>query len=121
MSTAARNVLIVVALAAAVYFLPGGGDAAAFVGSLFTTAIMASFVLLGGRFYREHRISIHSLGDRHRLLLYVAIGAAVVALAGRPRLTQDGNSIGTFAFFVLLIGAAFAVYEVWRHYRSFEL
>ncbi len=62
----ARNVAIVVAIAAAVYFIPGGGRAA----STFEAALWVAFGLgvgyLGLRLYREHRIALHSLGDRHR-------------------------------------------------------
>ncbi|QEC47840.1 hypothetical protein FSW04_09840 [Baekduia soli] len=115
--TALRNVAIVLALAAAVAFLPGGGKSATFVSSLLGVAIGVIFVLLAVRFYRENRVAIFGLGDRHRALLYGALGAVVVALAGRGRLL--GTSVGTLVFFVLLLGAAAAVYAVWKHHRSY--
>jgi hypothetical protein len=112
-----RNILIVVAVAAAVAFIPGGGKTAAFVSSLLGTAIALAFVLFGARFYRENRVAIFSLGDRYRGLLYGAIAAVVLALAGRSKLLDTGA--GTLVFFLLLFGAVAALYAVWQHHRSY--
>lgn len=114
---ALRNVVIVLALAAAVAFLPGGGRTADFVGSLLSTGILVIFALLAMRFYRENRVAFFSLGDRYRALLYGALVAIVVALAGTDRLLDTG--LGTLAFFLLLGGAAGALYAVWLHQRSY--
>lgn len=116
MSRTARNVVILLALAAAVAFLPGGGRTATFVGSVLSIGVGVVIVLLVARFYREHRVSIYGLGDRHRGLLYGAVGAVVLALAGRDRLLSTAG--GTLVFFVLLCGAAAALYAVWMHQRS---
>lgn len=112
-----RNIVIVVAVAAAVAFVPGGGKTAAFVSALVSTGIVVIFVLLGARFYRENRVALFSLGDRYRGLLYGAVAAVVLALAGRVKLLDTG--VGTLVFFVLLFGAAGAVYAVWQHHRSY--
>jgi amino acid permease len=112
-----RNVLIVFALAAAVAFMPGGGKTAAFISALLSTGIAVIFTMLAVRFYREHRTTIYGLGDRHRGLLYGALAAIVLALAGRDRLLDSG--VGALLFFVLLGGAAFALYAVWQHHRSY--
>jgi hypothetical protein len=112
-----RNILIVVAIAAAVAFLPGGGKTADFVSALLSTGLLVLFVLLGVRFYRENRVALFSLGDKFRALLYGAFAAIVVALAGSDRLLDSAG--GTVAFFVLLGGAAGALYAVWQHYRSY--
>lgn len=112
-----RNLIIIVALAAAVAFLPGGGHTADFVGSVLSIAITVVFVAFGVRFYRENRVAIFGLGDLHRGLLYGGLGAIVVALAGRTKLLDTG--VGTLAFFVLLGGAAGALYAVWQHHRAY--
>jgi hypothetical protein len=118
-SSTARNVLIILALAAAVAFLPGGDDTAAFVSAVLGIAISAAIVLILGRLYREHRVTIFSLGDRYRALLYGAFGVAVLAMAGRVRLFDTG--LGTLAWFVMLGAASAALYTVWRHYREYGL
>jgi hypothetical protein len=112
-----RNVLIIIAIAAAVAFLPGGGDTAQLVQALLSIALTVIFVLLGIRFYRENRVAIFSLGDRHRALLYGALALVVLALAGRPWLI--GSGVGTLVFVAMLVAAAGAVYAVWQHHRAY--
>ena len=115
--TAARNVLIILALAALVAFLPGGGTGASVVGGVLSTLILVSFVLLGARFYREHRYDIDGLGDRWRATLYGALGVIVLAMAARGRLVATGP--GTLAWIFAVAGSAYALYLVWRHHRSY--
>jgi hypothetical protein len=116
-SKTARNVLIVLVVAAAVAFLPGGGNTAQLVSSLLGIGIAVIFVLLGVRFYRENRVAVFALGDKHRGLLYGALGAIVLALAGRDKLLDTG--LGSLVFVLLLIGAVGALYAVWQHHREY--
>jgi len=116
----ASNVAIVLAIAAAVYFLPGGGRAA----STFEAALWVAFGLgvgyLGLRLYREHRIALHSLGDGHRALLYGAVALAVFEYVARVRMWRTG--FGELAWFVLLgvvVYSLLAVYRHWRAYRTY--
>jgi peptidoglycan/LPS O-acetylase OafA/YrhL len=113
----ARNVLIVVALAAAVAFLPGGGGTANAIWALLSIAILVTFVLLGVRFYRENRVAIFSLGDKHRALAYGAIAAIIIAFAGRKELTETGP--GSLVFVALIMGALGAGYAVFKHHREY--
>jgi drug/metabolite transporter (DMT)-like permease len=117
MSATVRNVAIILVLAAAVAFLPGGGTSAALIGAILSTLILVSLVFFAYRFYREHRVELDGLGDRWRGLLYGAIGVVVLALAARPRLSDSSG--GTLLVVVLLGAAAFAFYAVWRHYREY--
>ncbi|HEX5923984.1 MAG TPA: hypothetical protein VFY45_09135 [Baekduia sp.] len=117
MNKTARNVLIVVAVAAAVAFLPGGGETAGLIWALLGIALTVTFVLLGVRFYRENRVAIFSLGDKHRALAYGAMAAIVVALAGRGELIQTG--LGSLVFVVLIAGALGAGYAVFKHHRAY--
>ena len=116
MSTA-RNVAIILVLAAAVAFVPGGGTTAGLIGAILSTLIFVSFVLLAARYYRERRIDIEGLGDRWRALFYGAIGVAVLDMAARPRLSNTSG--GTIVWIALLGVSAYAVYLVWRHYREY--
>ena len=112
-----RNIAIILALAAVVYFVPGGGDAAALIGALFSTAILASFVMLAARFYRERRMDILGLEDRWRATLYGALAVIVLAMAARPRLIETGA--GTILWLVAVAGSGYALYRVWRQYREY--
>jgi hypothetical protein len=112
-----RNVAIIVAIAFAVYLIPGGGRAA----STFEAALVTAFALGIGyllvRLYREHRIAIHGLGDRHRALLYAAIVAGAFDVLARARMWESG--IGELAWFVLLGLIVYAVMAVVRRWRSY--
>jgi len=112
-----RNVTIVLAIAAAVYFLPGGGRAASTFEAVLWVAFGAGIAYLGLRLYREQSIAVHGLGDRYRGLLYGAIAGGVFLIAARHRMWGTGT--GEFAWFVLaglIVYALLAIYRYWRSY-----
>jgi hypothetical protein len=113
----ARNVAIVVLIAAAVYLLPGGGRAASTFEALLLVAFGIGIAYLGLRFYREQRIALHGLGDRHRVLLYGALALGVVAVMARVRMW--GTSLGEFAWFALIGLVGYALIAVYRHWRTY--
>jgi tellurite resistance protein TehA-like permease len=115
-SKVAINVVVVVALAAAVFALPGGGEAADLVVGVLSTLVLMSLVLFGWRMYREHRIDLYSLGDPYRGALYAAAAAIVFALAGRVRLLETGA--GTIVWFAVVGAAVYALYRVYQQWRS---
>ena len=127
-----RNIAIILAIAAGVYFIPGGGRAA----STFEAAVLAAFALGIGyfalRMYREHRVTLFSLGDRHRALLYGAVALAVFLWAVRSRmwyaLEVRGNalvqvhrwdSLGEILWFVLAGLVVYSLVAVYRHARRY--
>jgi multisubunit Na+/H+ antiporter MnhB subunit len=112
-----RNLLVVAVLAAAVAFVPGGGDTAAVAGAVLSTLILVSFVWLAVRFYRERRLDLDGLGDRWRAVLYVALALAVLTVAATRRLWD--STPGTLVWIAILGGACYAVYLVWRQYREY--
>jgi heme O synthase-like polyprenyltransferase len=115
--TTARNVLIILALAAVAAFLPGGGDGASLVGAVVFTLLNVVFVYFGVRFYRERRVDIYSLGDRGRALLYGGLAGIVLALSATARWLDTGA--GTLAWIVLMAGSVFALFAVFRQYREY--
>jgi hypothetical protein len=112
-----RNVAIIAAIAAVVAFLPGGGRAASAFEAALWVAFGVGFGYLGLRFYRERRVSIHSLGDRHRALLYAGLALGVFVWAARRRMWETG--MGEFAWFLLLGFVAYALMEVYRRWRAY--
>ena len=114
----ARNVLIVLALGAAVHYIPGGGRAA----SAFEAFLWALFALgiayLGLRMYRENQFRLMALGDRHRGLLYGGIALAFFCYMSRSRMWESG--LGELGWFVLLGGCLYCFLEVYRHSRSYS-
>lgn len=118
MSQNLRNALIVLALALAVYAIPGGGSTATFIGALLSTAIVASFAFLAYKLYRENRVTVFSLGDRHRGMLYGALGAIVLMLAVRAELWSTAG--GSLLWAAVIGAAAYALVLVFRHYREYS-
>ncbi len=84
----ARNVAIIALIAAAVEFLPGGGRAADAFAAALWVVFAAGFAFFGYRLYRERGVDLHSLGDRHRALLYGAVAVGYVTVAARSRMWQ---------------------------------
>jgi len=113
----ARNVAIIVLIAAAVYLLPGGGQAShTFLGAVYIGFAVA-IGYLGLRLYREHRVALHSLGDLHRGMFYGAIAFAVLAYAARARMWESG--LGELLWFVLVGAIVYAFLAVYRHWRAY--
>jgi hypothetical protein len=113
----ARNIAIILAISAGVYFIPGSGRATSTFEAVLWVAFGVAIAYLGIRLYREHRVTIHSLGDRHRALLYGAIALGVFAAEARVRMWQTG--LGELAWFVLIAIIIYAVMEVYRYSRSY--
>ncbi len=113
----ARNVGILLLLAAAVAYLPGGTRAALTFQTILGVAFMIGLGLAGMYFYRQNRIAIYSLGDRRRALLYGVLGVGVVTVAAKPRMWETG--VGKFAWFVLLGLVVYTLFALYRYSRSY--
>jgi hypothetical protein len=113
----ARNVAILLLLAAAVEFLPGGSRAATTFAAVLGVAFAGGLAYLGVRLYRERRVDVYGLGDRHRALLYGALGVGVFAAAAKERLWLTG--FGEFVWFVLVGLVAYTLFAVYRYTRTY--
>lgn len=112
----ARNVAIVALIAAAIAFLPGGGDVAAVVSRTLSLAFAAVVAWAGWWAYRRFALDLDALPPGYRALLYGAIGAVVLVLAGSRRLTA--TTPGSLVFIALLGAAVLALAAVWRAHRE---
>ena len=84
-----RNVAIVLALAAVVDLAPGGGTGASVVSQAASLLFLASLGWFASIMYRQHRLTLYSLGDTRRAILYISIGVVAVTLTGTPPSTSD--------------------------------
>jgi hypothetical protein len=113
----ARNVAIILAIAAAVMILPGGGRAAALFGALLSIVFAGGLALFAGRMYLERRIELYSLEDNDRAILYGSVALLVVALTAASRLSQTAaGTVGLLAMFGATGYGLFHVYTAWRSY-----
>jgi hypothetical protein len=113
----ARNIGIILVIAAAVMILPGGGRAADLVAALLSIIFAGGLALFAGRMYLERRVELYSLEDNDRAILYGSVGVLVVALTAASRLAATGpGAIGLLALFGLAGYGLFHVYTAWRQY-----
>jgi hypothetical protein len=112
-----RNVLIILALAAIVMLVPGGGNASAGILQTLVIVMLAAIAWLGVRLYREHRTDIYSLGDRNRGILYASAGLVALTVTATDRLWATGS--GTVVWVALIALACYGVYFVFRSSREY--
>jgi hypothetical protein len=110
LSTTVRNILIVLVIAALVALVQGGQTAANVAIQAVTLAFLGTLVWFAVLMYRERRVSLYSLGDGRRALLYVAAGVATLTLTATSRLWNTGA--GSVAWLILLAGSAYAMFSV---------
>jgi drug/metabolite transporter (DMT)-like permease len=106
----ARNIVIVLALAALVVLIPGGGAGANTAIQAIWLAFLGSFAWVAYVLYRERRITLYSLGDAKRAVLYAAVAVGTLTVVAGPRLRE--TSTGKVVWIALLAVAAYAVFAV---------
>jgi len=106
----ARNILIVLAIAALVALVQGGVTAANVAIQALSLAFLGTIVWFLSIIYRQYRDTLYGLGDWRRALLYVALGVATLTLTATSRLWASG--LGSVAWLVLLAGSIYAVFTV---------
>jgi hypothetical protein len=108
---AVRNVAIIMLLALLVTFLPGGGNLAE---ALITALIMGLLAGVAWMVYtvsRENQLTLATLSDGRRAVLYGAIGLIALLIAGSDKMFATGG--GTLLWILLLAVAGAAIWRIW--------
>jgi hypothetical protein len=113
-----RNFAIIVVIAVAVWKLPGGGVGAATISNLLSVAFVGGAFFFAYRTYMERRDVIFGLEDRQRGLMYGSLALAGFALVATRRM-WDAGPLGGLVWLALLSAAAWALYSVWRAYKTY--
>ena len=113
----ARNIAIVALLALAVAFIPGGEAAADTTLTALTIGFLAAIGFLIYRIYREQQLTLATLSDGRRTILFGAVGLIARLIAGADELF--GTAGGTLAWIVLMVASVFAIVAVWREATSY--
>lgn len=117
MNATVRNVLIILALAAAVAFLPAAGIAANLIGWLFGTLFLVALAWFAAVLYRRFQADLLGLEDRTRLILYGSIGVGFVTLTATDRMWNSGA--GSIAWIALLLASGYGIYRAFLAYRAY--
>jgi hypothetical protein len=107
-----RNIAIILALAAAVDFLPGGGNAAAAVLTALSMIFLAAIAWLLYRVYHEQQLTLSSLSDGRKAGLFGAVGGiALLVVAEDDFISWEG---GIVLWIALLAGCIATIFLIWR-------
>jgi non-ribosomal peptide synthetase component F len=107
----ARNVAIIMLLAIPVAFTAAGSNLAGALLTALTMALLAGFAWMVYTFSRENQLTLATLTDARRALLYGAIGLIMLLIAGSDKLFASGG--GTLLWILLLAAAVAAIWRVW--------
>jgi len=113
-----RNVAIVMLLALAVAFVPAGGNLAEAILTAITMGFLGGIVWFLFVFSRQNQLTLASLGDGRRALLYGALGMIALLIAGQDELFSSGG--GTLLWIVLLAASIAAIWRVWIDAHSWH-
>lgn len=105
-------------LALGVAFLPGGGNVAAAVLAALTMALLAGISWMVYVLSRENQLTLATLSDGRRAILYGAVGMILLLIAGSDRLFSTGG--GTLLWIFLLAASIAAIWKVWMEANTYH-
>jgi hypothetical protein len=106
------------ALALGVAFLPGGGNVAAAVITALTMALLAGIAWMLYTLCRENQLTLATLSDGRRAILYGAVGMLALLIAGSDKLFATGG--GTLLWILLLAASVAAIWKVWMEANTYH-
>jgi hypothetical protein len=112
-----RNVAIVMMLAAVVAFVPAGGNAADTILTAITMGFLAAIAWAVFVLSRQQQLTLATLSDGRRAILYAALGLLALLIAGSDEMRASGG--GTLAWIVLLGASIAAIWKVWTDAHSY--
>jgi hypothetical protein len=113
----ARNIAIILALAAAIDFLPGGGNAAAAVLAALMMIFLAAIAWLVYRVYREQQLTLSTLTDARKAGLFGAVGGiALLVVAYDDFRSWTG---GLVLWIALMAGCVAIIFLIWRRATTY--
>ena len=112
-----RNVAIILALAAAIDFLPGGGNVADTVMAALTMLFLAAIAWFVYRAYREQQLTFATLSDVQKAGLFGAVGGIALLVVAYDELTSWRG--GLLVWIALMAGGVGAIVMLWRSATSY--
>lgn len=113
-----RNVAIIVLLALLVAFAPHGGNVADAVLTAITMGFLAAISWALYVFERQNQLTLATLSDGRRAILYGALGMLALLVAGADKMFSSGG--GTVLWILLLAGSVFAIIRVWLEATTYS-
>ncbi|HEX7059552.1 MAG TPA: hypothetical protein VF176_06850 [Solirubrobacterales bacterium] len=112
-----RDVTIIMALAFAVAFAPAGGNVTEALLTALTMGFLAALAWMVYVLSRQNQLTLATLSDGRRGILYAAIGLIALLIAGADEMFASGG--GTLAWILLLGAAVAAIWRVWTEANTY--
>jgi len=106
-----RNVAIVMVLALGVAFAPSGGNVVNAIFAAITMGFLAGITWMLYTLSRQNQLTLATLSDSRRAILYGAFGMLALLVAGTDKLFSTGG--GTLIWILLLAASVAAIWRVW--------
>ena len=113
----ARNIAIILVLALGVAFVPGGGNTAEAVLTALTMGFLAAIAWILYVLSRQNQLTLATLSDGRRAILYGALGLIALLIAGTDEMFDSGG--GTLAWIVLLGASVAAIWRIWLEANTY--
>jgi hypothetical protein len=114
----ARNVAIIMVAAFVVAVVPGGDAAAQTVLAAISMAFLAAIAWFVYRLYTEREMTLMTLSDTRRGVLYSAVGVIALLIVGYEEF--QGWSGGIAVWIVLMLAAVGAIFLIWREATTYS-
>ncbi|HEX6688163.1 MAG TPA: hypothetical protein VF085_05805 [Solirubrobacterales bacterium] len=112
-----RNVAIMLLLAAVVAFVPAGGNAADAILTAITMGFLAAIAWTVFVLSRQNQLTLATLSDGRRAILYAGLGTIALLIAGSDELFASGG--GTLVWILLLGASVAAIWKVWTEANTY--
>lgn len=106
-----RDVAVIMTLAFGVAFVPAGGNVAEAVLTALTMGFLAAIAWMLYLLGRQNELTLATLSDGRRAILYGALGMIALLIAGTDELFSSGG--GTVIWILLLAASVVAIWRVW--------
>jgi Sec-independent protein secretion pathway component TatC len=113
----ARNVAIVMALAVPVAFTPSGSNVAEAILTALTMGLLAGIAWMVYVLSRQNQLTLATLSDGRRGILYGAFGLIALLIAGTDLMFTSGG--GTLLWLLLLAASVAAIWKVWAEANTY--
>lgn len=108
---AARNLGIIMLLALPIAFMPNGDNAAEALLTALTMGLLAGIAWMLYTLSRQNQLTLATLSDGRRAILYGAFGLIALLIAGSDKMFATGG--GTVLWLLLFAASAAAVWRIW--------
>ena len=112
-----RDVAVIMLLALVVAFAPAGGNAAEAILTAITMGFLAAIAWTLFVLSRQRQLTLATLSDSRRAILYGALGMIALLIAGSDELLSSGG--GTLAWILLLGASIAAIWRVWLEANTY--